>query len=70
MIGQAILAVLFVVAGSLHFLIPQVYLKIMPPRLPVPWLLVQISGVAEILGGGGLMVPFTRPIAAWALIAL
>jgi uncharacterized membrane protein len=70
MISRTSLAILFVVAGSLHFLIPQVYLKIMPPYLPAPGLLVQISGAAEILGGVGLIVPFTRHAAAWGLVAL
>jgi uncharacterized membrane protein len=70
MIGRTLLAIFFIVAGSLHFLIPQVYCKIMPPSLPAPFLLVQISGAAEILGGIGLVVPFTRNVAAWGLIAL
>ena len=56
MIGRTILAILFIISGSLHFLAPQVYLKIMPPFLPVPLTLVQISGAAEIFGGLGLPV--------------
>lgn len=69
MIGRTILAILFIVSGSLHFLVSQIYLKIMPPYLPAPWLLVQISGAAEILGGVGLIVPSCRHAAAWGLIA-
>jgi uncharacterized membrane protein len=64
------LAILFVVAGILHFVITPVYLKIMPPYLPSPRLLVQISGVAEILGGLGLLFAGSRSLAAWGLIAL
>ena len=70
MVLRTILAVLFLVAGSLHFLIPQPYLKIMPPVLPAPLLLVYISGVAEIMGGAGLLLAPTRRIAAWGLTAL
>ena len=70
MIGRMVLAVLFVVAGSLHFVIPQPYLKIMPPSLPAPLLLVYLSGAAEILGGIGLLVPAMRVFAAWGLVAL
>jgi uncharacterized membrane protein len=33
-------------------------------------LLVWISGVAEILGGIGVLIPATRHLAAWCLIAL
>jgi uncharacterized membrane protein len=42
----------------------------MPAQLPAPLLLVQISGVAEIAGGLGLILPQTRRLAAWGLIAL
>lgn len=70
MTGRIILAVLFMLSGALHFILPQAYLRIMPPYLPSPSLLVGISGVAEILGGMGLLVPFTRHLAAWGLVAL
>jgi uncharacterized membrane protein len=70
MIGRTILAILFIISGSLHFLAPQAYLKIMPPFLPAPRMLVQISGAAEILGGLGLFLSSTRQVAAWGLVAL
>jgi uncharacterized membrane protein len=70
MIGRTILASLFIISGSLHFLAPRAYLKIMPPSLPVPLTLVQISGAAEILGGLGLFLSSTRQAAAWGLVAL
>jgi uncharacterized membrane protein len=68
--ARAILAILFVVAGTLHFVFTPAYLKIMPPWLPSPVLLVQISGVCEMLGGIGLLAPGTRRAAAWGLILL
>lgn len=70
MIARTFLAILFIAAGALHFLIPQLYLRIMPPYLPAHLLLVQISGAAEILGGVGLLIPATRQAAAWGLVAL
>jgi uncharacterized membrane protein len=70
MIGRIILAILFIVAGCMHFLIPPTYLKIVPPFLPAPRILVQLSGAAEILGGLGLLLPSTRQAAAWGLVAL
>ncbi len=70
MIGRVLLALLFIGAGSLHFLIPQTYMRIMPPYLPAHLALIYISGVAEILGGVGLLVPSTRQAAAWGLIVL
>lgn len=47
----------YVVAGLLHFVIPQVYERIMPPWLPWHRELVYASGVAEIAGGVALMSP-------------
>ncbi|RXH55337.1 DoxX family protein [Granulicella sibirica] len=68
--GRYLFGVLFVVAGVMHFVLPKVYASIMPPMLPGPVLLVYVSGVAEILGGVGVMVPTTRKMAAWGLVAL
>ncbi len=70
MIGRTLLAILFVIAGSLHFLIPQAYVKIMPLALPAPLTLVYLSGIAEIFGGLGLLLPLTRHAAAWGLMTL
>ncbi len=64
------LGILFVIAGVLHFAITSVYVGIMPAYLPEPRLLVQISGLCEILGGLGILEPRTRVVAAWGLIAL
>lgn len=41
-------AILFVVAGSLHFLIPKFYLKTMPSYIPFHKASVALSGVLEI----------------------
>ena len=67
---RAIFAALFVAAGILHFVNTPAYVKIMPPFLPSPILLVQISGIAEVVGGIGLLLPQTRQAAAWGIIAL
>ncbi len=69
-ISRWILAVFFVAAGANHFLSPAFYLAMMPDYLPAHALLVEISGVAEILGGVGLLVPRTRKLAGWGLLAL
>ncbi len=57
-------------AGAFHFLSPAPYLKIMPPALPWPLALVYISGVAEIAGGVGLLIPRLRRAASLGLVAL
>lgn len=69
-VGRIVLAILFVGSGALHFVIPQAYLRVMPPVLPQPLTLIYISGVAELLGGFGLLLPITRRAAAWGLAAL
>ncbi len=69
-IARISLALIFIVAGTLHFILTPVYLRIMPAYLPSPHLLIQISGICEILGGAGLLLPATQRFAAWGLIAL
>ncbi len=57
-------------AGINHFISPAPYIAMMPVELPAPAGLVYVSGVFEILGGLGLVLPQTRRAAAWGLIAL
>ena len=65
-----VLAVFFIGAGVNHFRHPAFYQAMMPPWLPWPDALILISGVAEILGGLGVLVPRARRFAGWGLIAL
>ncbi len=64
------LAAMFAFTGVMHFLRPRMFEAIVPPSLPAPGTLVSISGVAELLGGIGLLVGSTRVFAAWGLLAL
>ncbi|HEY3729411.1 MAG TPA: hypothetical protein VGL51_19700 [Solirubrobacteraceae bacterium] len=59
----------FVFAGVMHFVIPRAYRRIMPPYVPAHEAMVYASGVAEIAGGAGLMVPQWRRPAGWWLVA-
>ena len=59
-----------VAAGANHFVSPATYVGMMPDALPAHLALVYASGVAEILGGLGLIPRATRRLAAWGLIAL
>ena len=68
--SRIVLAALFAFAGTMHFVIPDQYAAIMPPWLPVHRALVYASGVAEIVGGIGLLVPRTRRAAGIGLILL
>lgn len=75
-IGRIVLGLLFVLAGSLHFVMPQFYIKIVPTYLPAHLQLVYVSGFFEMLGGLGLLLPPellglpVRKVAAWGLLAL
>jgi len=68
--SRVVLALLFVIAGTLHFVFPSAYARIVPPMLPSPLLLVYVSGACEIAGGVGLLFASTREAAAWALAVL
>ena len=54
----------------MHFVKPDFYLAIMPPWVPFHEAMVIVSGIAEIVLGVALLVPRTRRLAAWGLIAL
>jgi len=61
---------LYVIAGVMHFVVPDLYVQIVPPYLPFPLALVYASGVAEAVLGAGLLFERTRRLAAWGIIAL
>ena len=65
-----LLGLLFAAAGVNHFLMPDKYVAIVPPYLPWPFVLVYLSGVAEVALGVLLLIPRFRSRAAWGLIAL
>ena len=52
-----LLTAFMVGAGANHFIAPATYVAMMPSALPAPLALVYISGVAEICGGLGLILP-------------
>jgi len=63
-------AIFYIFAGTMHFVRPDFYLRIMPPYIPWHVAMVDISGVAEFAGGVGLLIPSLRRAAAWGLVAL
>lgn len=69
-VGLSLAATDYVLAGTLHFIQPEAYLRIMPTYIPAHLFMVRASGICEILGGAGLLVPQTRRAAAWGLVAL
>jgi uncharacterized membrane protein len=68
--SRTLLGAFFVGAGLLHFLKPKPYESIMPDALPAHRELVYLSGVAELLGGAGVLSERTARISGWWLVAV
>jgi uncharacterized membrane protein len=70
-LSQRALAALFISAGVNHFVNPRAYQSIVPPGIRhLAKEVVEISGVAEILGGAGVLLTPTRRASGIGLIAL
>ena len=64
-----VLALFFIAAGISHFLgMGKFFVSIVPKGLPSPQLIVQLTGVLEVLGGVGLLIPATRTVTGICLI--
>lgn len=63
------LALMFVLTGVAHFTAKRRgdLIAMVPPRLPRPDLLVTVTGVLELVGAAGLLIPAT---AGWAAAGL
>ncbi len=64
------MAILYIIAGVLHFIKPEFYLRIMPRYLPYHLELVYLSGLCEIICGLLLFFKRTQKFGAWLTIAL
>ena len=69
-LAQVLLALFFIVAGSLHFIFPESYMQIMPHWLPSHFCLLLVSGAFEIAGGISVLLPRLRRSAGIGLILL
>ena len=69
---RLLLAALFLFAGTIHLRDPKLFLPAMPPWIPFPLPCIEISGIFELIGGIGLLIP-ARPFqffAGWGLALL
>ncbi|MFF8775389.1 DoxX family protein [Kitasatospora sp. NPDC015120] len=66
------LALMFITTGVPHFLpaFRRGFVAMVPPALPRPELLVTLTGVLELAGAAGLLLPSLAPYAATGLALL
>jgi uncharacterized membrane protein len=64
------MGLLYVTAGTLHFVFVGRYASIVPAYMPAHRTLVLVSGAAEIAGGLGVLFRPTQRAAAWGIILL
>ena len=69
-IGMYIMAAIYAFAGTMHFVRPNMFLKIVPRYLPYPLQIVYLSGICEIIFALMLLLPATRSAGAWLIILL
>ncbi len=69
-VSKGLLTTLMVGAGTMHFVNPDFFIRIVPPYIPYPAELVALSGAIEISLGLLLWVPGWSQQAAWGIIAL
>ena len=69
---RLLLAALFLFAGTIHLLHPTFFLPIMPPWIPFHLPCIEVSGVFELLGGIGLLIPehHVQALTGWGLVLL
>jgi uncharacterized membrane protein len=69
-VSKYVLAVFMIGAGTMHFVNPDFYIRIMPSYLPLHRELVYLSGICEIVLGLLLLIPRYSTLAGWGIIAL
>lgn len=69
-ISLVLLIILYAGAGINHFMHPTGYYSIIPPYLPNHYLINILAGIAEISCAVLLMIPATRKLGAYLVIAM
>lgn len=56
-----------IASGTVHLVHPQAFLSLLPPPLPQQSWVIVVTGIPELLGAAGLLLPQTRKPAAVCL---
>lgn len=70
LLGVGFVFAWFMLGGIGHFVFTMFFVDIVPPYIAFAHLAVYVSGVFEILGALGLLLPRVRPWAGYGLILL
>ena len=68
--GLSFVFLWFFIGGILHFVATDIEASIVPPYIPWPVAAVLVSGVFELLGAAGIVLPSTRKAAGIGLFLL
>ena len=68
--GVAFVFLWFFIGGIAHFAATETEMRIVPPWIPWPRVVVLVSGVFELLGAAGLLLRSTRRAAGIGLLLL
>jgi uncharacterized membrane protein len=69
-VGLVVVFLWFFVGGFFHFAATDIEMRIVPPSIPWPRAAVLVSGVFELLGAIGILIPVTRRAAGVGLFLL
>ncbi|UJH68020.1 hypothetical protein [Allomuricauda sp. SCSIO 65647] len=65
-----LMASMYIFAGTMHFVFPKAYMRIMPPYIPHHRLMVYSSGLAEVILGIGLCFALTKNISIYGIMLM
>jgi uncharacterized membrane protein len=69
-LGLILVFLWFLFGGVAHFSLTEAEMRIVPPAIPWPRAAVLVSGVFELLGAAGILMPATRRAAGIGLFLL